>query len=297
MSPDRGPSSPPETRPGALIVALRIVVIGVPLFLLYPRLTAWAAYGAGAVDRELRPFALVGLLIAGSALMLAAYAALVRIVERRWPQELSARPGAALMLGGTLYGALLFAVLYAVFFAIGVAGDASFRGFDAVPRALGLALISAVCEEAIVRGAVFRPLEDAFGTLIALALSGALFGVLHAGNPAASAASTVAIAIEAGLLLGIAYTATRSLWFPIGIHFGWNFTEGGIFGAVVSGFRSAGIFDIPLTGSDLLTGGRFGPEMSIVSVLVCLAGAAAIGAGAIRSGRWRPIHFTLGMRR
>ena len=66
------------------------------------------------------------------------------------------------------------------------------------------------------------------------------------------------IVLEAGVLLGLAYAATRSLWLPIGLHFGWNFTEGGIFGASVSGRAYHGMFKFSLSGSDILTGGAFG---------------------------------------
>jgi membrane protease YdiL (CAAX protease family) len=70
---------------------------------------------------------------------------------------------------------------------------------------------------------------------IALLVSAAVFGRVHAGNPGASWVSSLSIALESGVLLGLAYAATRSLWLPIGLHFGWNFTAGGIFGAAVSG--------------------------------------------------------------
>jgi uncharacterized protein len=114
-----------------------------------------------------------------------------------------------------------------------------------------------------------------------LVFSGTLIG--------AAFVSTASVALEAGVLLGLAYTATRSLWFPIGIHFGWNFTEGGIFGAPISGLPSQGLLRFPLSGPDILTGGSFGPEASVVSVIVCLIASALIGRMAVRSGRWRTL--------
>jgi hypothetical protein len=90
-------------------------------------------------------------------------------------------------------------------------------------------------------------------------------------NSGATTVSTVAIALEAGVLLGAAYAACGSLWLPIGLHFGWNFTEGGVFGVAVSGRKAgAGIVNMPLSGSALWTGGQFGPEASLVAVAVCL---------------------------
>src|SRR5690606_22683794 len=67
-----------------------------------------------------------------------------------------------------------------------------------------------------------------------------------------------------------AYVATRSLWLPMGLHFGWNFAVGGIFGTEVSGNEAApGLLDGATSGSTLLTGGAFGPEGSIIAVLAC----------------------------
>jgi membrane protease YdiL (CAAX protease family) len=244
------------------------------------------------VDRDLRPLAFILAMVVAAGIMIFAYCVLVRVVEQRWPLELATR-GFIFGTGGTLVGIALFVVLYAVLWMLGVASLHGVRGFDGVALILGLSIISGVAEELVVRGGVFRPLEGAFGTVIALIVSGALFGIFHASNPSATIVSTVSIAVEAGLLLGLAYTATRGLWFPIGIHFGWNFAEGGIFSATVSGFRSNGILDVPLSGPEILTGGAFGPEASVVSVVVCLVGAGLIGWAAIRAGRWYPLRFAV----
>lgn len=125
-------------------------------------------------------------------------------------------------------------------------------------------------------------------------VSAALFGLLHALNPGATATSTAAIALEAGILLAAAYAVTRNLWFPIGLHLGWNFTEGGIFGvAVLGGPAAKGIFSVSLAGPRLLTGGRFGPEASLMAIAVCLAAAAVLLILTVRNGGWvsmrRPI--------
>jgi hypothetical protein len=86
--------------------------------------------------------------------------------------------------------------------------------------------------------------------------------------------SSLAIALEAGVLLDTAYAATTRLWLPIGLHVGWNFTEGSLFGMSVSGgAMSGGLLQGSLSGPRILTGGQFGPEASIVAVLVCLAAA------------------------
>jgi len=166
----------------------------------------------------------------------------------------------------------------------------TFGGFDGLPGmgpALAMAISSAVGEEIVFRGVVYRRLEERLGTAIALLVSAAVFGLVHAGNTGANWVSTLAIALESGVLLALAYAATRSLWLPIGLHFGWNFTEGGIFGAAVSGGQSSGLIHAPLSGSPLITGGAFGPEASLAAVVVSLSASIALTWYVVHSGRWR----------
>ncbi len=92
-----------------------------------------------------------------------------------------------------------------------------------------------------MRGVLFRIVEESLGSWIALALSAALFGALHAFNPGATLTSSIAIALEAGVLLAAVFMVTRRLWMVIGLHTAWNFTEGGVFGASVSGGDAHGM--------------------------------------------------------
>ena len=107
------------------------------------------------------------------------------------------------------------------------------------------------------------------GTWLALLISALVFGLLHLANPNATLMAGLAIALEAGLMLAAAYLLTGRLWLSMGIHFAWNFTQGGIFGAAVSGQTSSGIFSSVLQGPALLTGGDFGAEASVVAMVVC----------------------------
>jgi hypothetical protein len=226
-------------------------------------------------------------------LLLLFYGALVRVFERRSPSELALRPGAGLAFAGAAGGFLLFALVLAALFALGLArwsggGDAAQVAAMAVAAAF-----AAVGEELAIRGGVFRVLEEGLGSLAALVLSASLFGLLHAGNEGATPVSTAAIAIEAGLLLGAAYMATRNLWLPIGLHFGWNFTEGGVFGAAVSGGRSHGVWPVSIRGPELLSGGGFGPEASIVAVAISLLATLSLIVVAVGRGEWRPLRLRL----
>jgi membrane protease YdiL (CAAX protease family) len=232
-----------------------------------------------------------GLLTIGATILV--YCLLVRWMERRAPSELALSRAVPQVLGGALLGIVLFSAVYAVLWAMGVATFKGFGTADGLMLALGMALMAGVCEELIFRGAVYRLFESGFGTAVALILSGALFGLLHAANPGATLASTFAIALEAGVLLAAAYVLTRSLWLPIGLHFGWNFTEGGIFGAAVSGHATKGLIDASISGPVLLTGGKFGPEASLPAVAVCVTTAIVILVLAAQRGQWQPLRFRL----
>ena len=106
------------------------------------------------------------------------------------------------------------------------------------------------------------------------------------GQPGATVVSTLAIALEAGVLLAAAFMLTRRLWMAIGLHAAWNFTEGGVFGASVSGGTPYGLLRSRFTGAPLLSGGAFGPEASIVAVVLCLSAGIAFCVYARRRGRF-----------
>jgi hypothetical protein len=196
-----------------------------------------------------------------SLVMLGLYVLLVRLFERRAATELSFRGrGGRLAALGALFGFLLFCLIYGVLFVLGVAHWGGRVGFGGALIMLIIAIVSGIGEELAYRGGFFRIVEESMGTLVAIILSAALFAYFHTGNPGATAVSTIAIALEAGVLLAATYVVSRNLWLPIGLHFGWNFTEGGVFGAIVSGKAFHGIFKVPLSGNVLLTGGPLGPK-------------------------------------
>jgi len=231
--------------------------------------------------------------ILGSLALVAVYRLLVRWMEKRKAGELlvSRAPGG--LAFGTILGAGLFCAVYAVLWSLGVAHFKGIGTTDGLPLAFAISLLAGFGEEMIFRGVVFRLFEEGFGTTVAVLLSGALFGALHAANPGATLASTAAIAVEAGVLLAAVYALTRSLWIPIALHFAWNFTEGGIFGAAVSGGRINSILVFPLHGPDYLTGGAFGPEASVAAVGVCLTAAIVMLVLAAQRGEWTPLRFRL----
>jgi membrane protease YdiL (CAAX protease family) len=206
--------------------------------------------------------------VATAVLALLAYAWVVRRTERRAPVEVAVR-GAGTALGrGVLIGTGMFAAVIANIALLGgyrVIGWGSAAGAVAL---FGFAAAAAVTEELIFRGILFRIVEGRIGTWAALALTGLLFGLMHLINPDATLWGAVAVAVEAGGMLAAAYAATRNLWVPIGLHFGWNFAEGGIFGTEVSGTNTPeGLLHGVMSGPTALSGGGFGPEASLYALL------------------------------
>lgn len=223
------------------------------------------------------------------AVLLGLYILTVRWLERRAATELDLRPGGPQLVAGAAVGVALMATVYAVLWSLGLARFGPGTGMAGLGGGLTVAFAAAVLEELLLRAVLFRILEEATGTTVAVAVSAAVFGLLHALNPGATPVSTAAIAIEAGVLLALAYALTHNLWLAIGIHMSWNFAEGNLFGASVSGGAPApSVVRATLTGPQLLTGGAFGPEASLVTVIVCLVASAIIAAMILRRGGWRP---------
>lgn len=294
---------PPPKRPSLIarigntlrrVGLLRLFVFFLVLALAYAGPQILAQLSMPHVDAALRQWVFLGVAVATSLLSISAYAILVAIFEKRHVIDMDLRRGIPLLIAGLVLAMILFASVYAVFFGLKVA---SWKGFGATTFLLsmaGMAVISGICEEVLFRGGIYRIMEDMFGSAIALAFSGLFFGLVHLGNPHASLLAGIAIAVEAGILLGAAYAATRNLWFPIGIHIGWNFSEGGIFGASVSGYPAGrGLFNIPLSGPDWLTGGGFGPEASVVPLVLCTLAGIYFIRRTIKSGRWCRIGFRM----
>ncbi|HTE53246.1 MAG TPA: type II CAAX endopeptidase family protein [Kofleriaceae bacterium] len=210
------------------------------------------------------------------------YVAYVRVIERRPVVELSAPGAVAEASVGLIIGAALFAGTMLVLWLLGVASIGPGHGWSALVVGLAPAFGAALSEEIVLRGLVFRILAERLGDPVALGISAALFGFLHAFNPGATAVSSIAIALEAGVLLAAAFMVTRRLWMAIGLHMAWNFTEGSVFGASVSGHEARGLFSSRFDGADLLSGGAFGPEASVVAVILCLTAAVVLIAIARR---------------
>ena len=187
---------------------------------------------------------------------------------------------------GLGWGFGLFGLIVLGAAALGVYRVEGYGGASGLlPALVANALFPAVSEEILFRGIIFRWIERFAGTWAGLVVSSALFGAAHLANPAATWTSTIFIAVEAGVLLGGAYMLTRNLWLPIGLHAAWNFTQGGIFGVPVSGLPDNGLIDSTLRGPEILSGGPFGLEASIIALVVATIAGIWFVVQAIRAGK------------
>ncbi|MCB2084249.1 MAG: CPBP family intramembrane metalloprotease [Sphingomonadaceae bacterium] len=158
--------------------------------------------------------------------------------------------------------------------------------YDILEMALIVGFSAAIIEEVLLRGVLFRWLEEAGGSMLALAATTLLVGAVHAMTPGATPISTLANATALGLLTGAAYMLTRSLWLAIGIHAAWNMTQGLVWGTPIAAFQFDGFAYAELYGPDWLTGGVFGINASAVGLVVALAFALWAIREAKRQGHW-----------
>ena len=250
------------THPVFLLIFGFITVIAARIAVEAPFQAIWPPRGRTDFDELI-----VWTLAAGASVLM--YWIIVRFIERKPFVDFSLPGAGQEWLFGAVVGAGAMSLTVA---AIAVFGGYEITGHNG-PRVLvavlAMAIISGVFEEVLIRGVVFRFLEQWLGSIAALALSALLFGALHLGNPGATWLAAIAISLEAGILLGAVYMLTRRLWAAIGLHMAWNATQGGVFGVKVSGTDVKGLLISESHGSDLLSGGAFGAEASLPAIIIC----------------------------
>ena len=224
--------------------------------------------------------------LASSAALILAALALLRLQERPL-KELGLKLGgrwAAEFGIGVLGGALIIGL--AALLARATGGFHWERGlrpsFASLLPGLWLYLCVALEEELMFHGYLLRRACDGLGRWPGLLLLAAFFAYAHWSNPGMADTATRAFAMAniafAGVLLGLCYLKTGSLALPIGVHLGWNFTQGNILGFGVSGtMDTPGIVRPVFHGRpEWLSGGAFGLEASLPCLLVCGAAIVAL---------------------
>lgn len=263
----------------------RIVFFAALMFVLY-KLTYMTVVGLGVEGKNVDPLVrALGILAISLVPAVISYFVLVKAVERRPIRELAWRDLPTWGAVGLALGVALFSTVVLVLW---LAGSYHVSGTDPsvnwLPAVLVVGVGAGIGEEIITRGVLFRMVEEGLGTWWALAISALFFGAAHIFNPGATWWSSLAIAIEAGVLLALLYHVTRSLWACIGLHAGWNVMQGTVFGIPVSGTAAHGWLISSRSGPDWLSGGVFGAEASVVALILCSGCSAVLLAIALRRG-------------
>ncbi|SFU44306.1 hypothetical protein SAMN05216552_1003102 [Pseudoduganella namucuonensis] len=199
----------------------------------------------------------------------------VRRVEKRQPTELATQGMGRELATGLLLGAGLVALTFAVLAALGVY---RFGGVNSPGLAILLPLAELVlvgmAEEMMFRGVIFGVTERSLGGKAAVAISALVFSLAHLPNEGLSVPAVGALAAY-GVLQAALYMKTRRLWICIGTHVAWNYCVSQVFSSTVSGHAATdGLLRGELVGNAMLTGGVFGVEGSLVTLLLIAAAAA-----------------------
>ena len=226
---------------------------------------------------------------AGSGILLAGFLFFSRVVDQvdgdAWSYIGLPRISAAIsqILLGIGLGGLLITIAVVAIRVVGGGRDLHLdltaKAALRVTEVLLLLLGGAMLEELLFRGYPFQRLIESIGVPGAIVVLSVFFGAVHLGNPNAGGLwswgflNTLAV----GVLFALAYLRTQTLWFPFGIHFGWNFFLGVIYGLPVSGIKDFSVLiRANAHGPRLLTGGAYGIEGSVTGSIVILLGILLI---------------------
>lgn len=229
--------------------------------------------------------------IIGATAMLATYALSVGFVERRSIPELGLRRLIPDFAIGLAIGGVLIVMTIGLMWAAGWVTVMP-TPVTKVAESLKESVQSGVIEEVLMRIIIFRLLWRAAGVFPALILTALLFGGLHLSNPDATVFAALCLVAGEGIGAGL-YMLTGRVWMSIGMHAGWNFAQGWIFGSAVSGlndFAGGPLQTRPADGiSAMLSGGGFGPESSLAALFVSLLASIFFLGLAWKKGRFHTI--------
>ncbi|GGO32664.1 hypothetical protein GCM10010991_20570 [Gemmobacter aquaticus] len=261
----------------------RLIVLGAAMF----QFMGWAQ--ARLEQFHDTPLLGVPIQIALGLAAIALYVAYGKFIERRDVTELSTPGLGREWVIGALIGAGLYTACAVILMVLGIYKVEGLNPLAFLIPNLALAIKSGVFEELLFRGVLFRSVEAIFGSWVGILVSSLVFGLLHLLNPDATLGGAIYISIEAGLLLAAAYLVTRRLWICMGFHMAWNYFQSAVFSGVVSGAVSdPGLLKAKIEGPELLTGGSFGMEHSVVALVLCTTTGVILLMIAIRRGHIMP---------
>jgi membrane protease YdiL (CAAX protease family) len=259
-----------------LLVILSIISIGVVILTLF----------LGIDLNTLPPLSLVNLLPTALSMTLAVWVAR-RLLDRRTFISLGFHLDQSALrdlIAGFLIPGAMMGAIYLLESAL---GWLRFEGWSAesVPAGqVALSMLSGLLgfavvgyqEELLSRGYHLQNVRDGMGLGWGLLLSSGIFALMHLGNPNVTWYTTLPGLLVAGYFLAYGWVRTRQLWLSIGLHIGWNFFEGTVFGFPVSGIDLVGLIRQTPTGPVAFTGGPFGPEAGLVLVLAMVIGVSLV---------------------
>jgi len=243
----------------ALLTFMAVVIIGQQIASKLLALTP--------LDKDYRSL-LKGLFVSVSCIL--SYIFFFKKYDKRTVTEFASKGLAKNLFIGAVIGFTLQSLTILVMYLNGNYSITKVNPISFILIPFALMFTVAIIEEILVRGIIFRIMEEKLGSYISLTLTSILFGVLHLANPHGTLISGICI-ITAGFLFGAAFIYSRNLWMPIAIHFAWNFTQSGIYGAITSGNeKTNNLVEAQIQGPEFITGGAFGPEGSIQATIICL---------------------------
>jgi len=199
--------------------------------------------------------------------LLVTYNLYFRKMERREIEELRFFSKFKESATGFAAGILAISTVFGILSIIGVFQIVGVQLSAKILSVFLVILTLAAFEEILFRGIIYRILMEDFGIGKALLISSLLFGIPHILNPNATVISILSAGLG-GIIAGLFFSITRNLWFVILFHTGWNFAQV-LFGTTLSGleeFSGGSVFRSSLNGTEILIGGRFGPENSIITI-------------------------------
>ena len=245
------------------------VIGGIILFIIYSTILSLGIYTASESDSYLIN---IPIFLITAVVLLLLYNLLIRYVEANDACKIAPRKDISSIGNGLFIGFSYFIIVTVTMSLCGYYHIKSIQ-FDWEKQLFSFTLffLVAVSEEIFFRGILFRMINRRWNIWAALVISALIFGGLHIFNNNATLWSSIAIAIEAGSLLGAAYAYSKNIWLPIGIHWIWNYTQGNILGFTVSGEDNlTSIITPEISGPQWLTGGSFGAEASVISAVIGL---------------------------
>lgn len=219
-----------------------------------------------------------------TVLCIGAYRLYVHRVEQRRVAELARAGAGAELAGGAVLGALMFTTVTGMLFVSGAFSVGGSNGWSALFAPLAELALVACIEEIVFRGVLYRITERAQGSWAAMAVSAVIFALAHLPNEHITAIGVVCTAL-AGVMFAAAYLASGRLWLPIGIHFAWNTMSDAVFSLPTSGHPGRGLIQVQTAGPEWLSGGAYGVEASVVTLVLLVAVCAGLLSVAARAGR------------